>query len=132
MNLKIEVLIMKIYESGEDYLETILILNEEKGCVRAIDVAQKLDFSRPSVSRAISILKKMDYVLIDEKGYIVLTDLGRKIAKKIYDRHCFLIKCFKFLGVSDYVAKIDACRVEHAMSEETFEKLKKFFDDYLI
>ena len=119
---------MKIYESGENYLEAILILKKEKGFARAIDVAQKLDFSRPSVSRAISILKKLGYVLVDESGMIVLTKLGRNLAEKIYDRHCFLIKCFKFLGVSEDVAKFDACRVEHVMSEETFNQLKKFFE----
>lgn len=122
---------MSIYESGENYLEAILILNNENGQVRAIDIAQKLDFSKPSVSRAVAILKRSGYIKVKEDGLIFLTDLGKNIAEKIYDRHCFLFKCFKFLGVQEEVAKIDACKVEHAMSEETFKKLKNFFREML-
>lgn len=119
---------VKIYESGENYLEVILVLSKEKGYVRAIDIAQKLDFSKPSVSRAISILKRLGYVIVDKTGLINLTSDGKKIAEKIYDRHCFLIKFFKFIGVSEKIANFDACRVEHVMSEETFDMLKKFFN----
>lgn len=122
---------MSIYESGENYLEAILILNNENGQVRAIDIAQKLDFSKPSVSRAVAILKRSGYIKVKEDGLIFLTDSGKNIAEKIYDRHCFLFKCFKFLGVQEEVAKVDACKVEHAMSEETFKKLKNFFREML-
>lgn len=122
---------MKIYESGENYLEAILILTKEKKFVRAIDVANMMNFSKPSVSRAISILKKNNFVYIKEDGLICLTEEGEKIAETIYERHCFLIRCFKFLGVSETVAKEDACKVEHAMSQETFEKLKKHFIKFL-
>lgn len=123
---------MKIYESGENYLEAILVLSEEKGYVRAVDVAQKLDFSKPSVSRAVSILKKAGYVSVDENGLIFLTNSGKILASKIYERHCFLVKCFEFLGVSEETARCDACRVEHAMSEETFYKLKEFFSKFFM
>lgn len=119
---------MKIYESGENYLEVMYVLNSEKGYVRSVDVAEKLQFSKPSVSRAVSILKKADLVVIDANGFIKLTEQGRQLAKKIYERHCFLIRCFKFLGVTDEVAKKDACKIEHVISEETFEKFKQYFN----
>lgn len=119
---------MKIRESGENYLEVMLILSQEKGYARSVDIAKKLSFSKPSVSRAVSILKKLGYIFIDDKGRIFLTSDGRKIAEKIYERHCFLIKCFKFLGVSEKNAQEDACKIEHVMSEETFEKLRKHFN----
>ena len=119
---------MKLYESGENYLEAILILSEEKGRVRSVDLAEKMNFSKPSISRAISNFKKNGFVFINEYGFIFLTDEGKKVAKKIYERHCFLVDCFRFLGVSDHIAKKDACRVEHAMSQETFLKLKKYFE----
>lgn len=119
---------MKIHESGEDYLEAIYVLRFKKGYVRSIDIAEKIGVSKPSVSRAISILKRANYISVDENGLIHLTDLGKLLAKKIYEKHCFLIKVFKFLGVNDEIAKKDACRVEHAMSEETFEKFKAYFN----
>ncbi len=119
---------MKIYESGEDYLETMLILHNEKGYIRSVDIADRLEFSKPSVSRAVAILKRAGYVFVDEGGNINLSAVGKKVAEKIYERHCFLVRCFKFLGVDEKIAKRDACRVEHVMSEETFEKFKKYFD----
>ena len=122
---------MKLHESGENYLEAILILNEEKGCVRSVDLAEKMNFSKPSISRAISNFKKSGLVFVNEYGFIFLTDEGKRVAKKIYERHCFLVDCFRFLGVCDEVAKKDACRVEHAMSQETFLKLKKYFEPLL-
>ena len=118
---------MKIYESGENYLEAILILSTEKGYVRSIDVAQKMNFSKPSISRAISVLKSNSLIFVDCEGFIFLTKEGEEIAKEIYERHCFLIEFFMFLGVCEEAAKKDACKVEHAMSKETFLKLKEFF-----
>lgn len=119
---------MKIYESGENYLETILILNREKGNVRSVDIAQKMNFSKPSISRAIAILKRNRLIFVDCEGYIFLTREGENIAKEIYERHCILTKFFIFLGVCKETAKKDACRVEHVMSKETFFKLKEFFN----
>ena len=121
---------MKIYESGENYLETILILKRKNGCVRSVDVAELMNFSKPSVSRAISVLKGNGLIFVDDRGFIFLTREGEKIAEQIYERHCFLTKFFVFLGVNEELAKKDACRVEHAMSQETFEKLKIFFSEF--
>ena len=118
---------MKIYESGENYLETILILSEKIKKVRSVDIAEKMNFSKPSISRAISILKNKKLIFVDKTGFIFLTKEGEKIAKQIYEKHCFLTDFFKFLGVDKDIAKKDACKVEHAMSQETFEKLKIFF-----
>lgn len=120
---------MKIYESGENYLETILILSKQNKFVRSVDIADKMNFSKPSVSRAISVLKNKKLIFVDSVGFIFLTEEGKNIAKQIYEKHCFLIDFFKFLGVEEEIAKKDACKVEHAMSKETFEKLKVFFSD---
>ena len=121
---------MKIHESGENYLEVMLILSKEKGYIRSVDIANKLSFSKASVSRAVSILKKSGYILIDGDGFIFLKKKKKKIAEKIYERHCFLIKCFKFLGVSEKNAEADACKIEHNMSKETFEKLREHFNKF--
>ncbi len=123
---------MQLHESGENYLEVMLILNKEKGYIRSVDIANKLSFSKPSVSRAVSILKKAGHIVMDEDGLITLTESGKLIAEKIYERHCFLVKCFKFLGVSDEIAEEDACRIEHVMSQETFEKLRKHFENIAV
>ena len=120
---------MKIYESGENYLETILILSKQNKFVRSVDIADKMNFSKPSVSRAISVLKNKKLIFVDKTGFIILTKEGEEIAKQIYEKHCFLTDFFKFLGVEEEVAKKDACKVEHAMSQETFEKLKVFFSN---
>lgn len=120
---------MKIYESGENYLETILILSKQNKFVRSVDIADKMNFSKPSVSRAISVLKNKKLIFVDSVGFIFLTEEGENIAKQIYEKHCFLTDFFKFLGVEEKVAKKDACKVEHAMSQETFEKLKVFFSN---
>lgn len=115
----------KIYESGEDYLETILILKNKNGNVRAIDIANYLGFSKPSVSRATSVLKSKGFIVVDN-GHIELTESGRKIAEKTYEKHVtftnFLIK----IGVNEKTAAHDACRIEHAISEESFKCLKEF------
>lgn len=118
---------MKIQESGEDYLEAILVLKEEKGLVHAIDVARHLNFSKPSVSRAMKLLREDGEITVASDGAIELTDKGREIAERIYERHRFLTQWFVELGVSEVQAAIDACRVEHDISAETFQKLKEHF-----
>lgn len=116
---------MKMQESGENYLETILMLKQEKGYVRSIDIAQKLDFSKPSVSRAVGLLRENGYITMDPKeGWIELTDKGRAVAERMYERHQLLSQWLMALGVSEAVAVSDACRIEHVISEETFQRMK--------
>lgn len=114
---------MKIHQSAEDYLETILILRERKGSVRSIDVAGELGFSKASVSVAMKKLRESGYVLMDEDGLLSLTESGQKVASRIYARHRLLTEFFVRLGVDEKVAAADACRIEHDISEETFTKL---------
>ena len=116
---------MKIQESAENYLETILMLKEEKGAVRSIDIARKMDFSKPSISRAVGLLRDNGYVSIDQNGLLGLTDAGLQIAETIYERHTVLTELLTLLGVSPETAAEDACRIEHVISTETFEKLKE-------
>jgi len=118
---------VKIQESGEDYLEAILILKQKNGLVRAIDVARQLNFSKPSVSRAMKLLREDGEVTVTGDGAIELTAKGREIAERIYERHRLLTLWFTELGVSPQQAAIDACRVEHDVSAETFQKLKEHF-----
>ena len=115
---------MKIQESAENYLEAILQLQEEHGSVRSIDVVQHLGFSKPSVSRAMSLLRENGYVTMDKDGLLDLTDAGMAIASRIYERHRLLTEWLTALGVSPEVAAEDACRIEHDISEETFARLK--------
>ncbi|MBR5270685.1 MAG: metal-dependent transcriptional regulator [Clostridia bacterium] len=119
---------MSLYESGENYLETILILKEKYGYVRSIDVARELNVSKPSVSRAVSVLKNDGYISLDQNGMIVLTDEGTRVANKIYERHNIITKHLISLGVSEEVASNDACKIEHVLSDETFEKIKNIVD----
>ena len=116
---------MKIQESAENYLETILMLKEEKGAVRSIDIARKMDFSKPSISRAMSLLRENGYITMDKEGLIDLTGAGMEIASRIYERHRFLCKWLVALGVSPETASEDACRIEHDVSDETFQKIKE-------
>ena len=116
---------MKILESAENYLESILILKNEKGQVRAIDIVNYLGFSKPSVSIAMKQLETNGYIQRNEDGHIFLTDEGLAIAKSVYERHSLLTEFFQKIGVSDKNASTDACRVEHYISQETFEKLKE-------
>lgn len=115
----------QIYESGENYLETILILHNKTGYVRAVDVATELGFSKPSVSRAMSILKDAGHIVISREGQIELTESGRAIAEKIYERHRLLTEYLIAIGVDEKTAAEDACRMEHVISELTFQKLKE-------
>lgn len=116
---------MKIQESAENYLETILILKNKNGAVRSIDIANELGFSKPSVSIAMKNLRENGYIEVDSSGYITLLDSGRKIAEKIYERHTTLSKWLVSLGVDAKTAAEDACRIEHIISSESFEAIKK-------
>jgi len=116
---------MKIYESGENYLETILIIEERAGNVRAVDIANELGFSKPSVSRAMGILRRDGFIDIDENGSIELTKQGQKTAAAVYERHNLIADYFvKALGVERETALEDACRIEHVISDESFDKMK--------
>ena len=117
---------MDMQESGEMYLETILILKEKNKNVRAIDVAEDMGFSKPSVSRGLSILKEEKCISVDEKGFITLTRKGSQIAKKIYERHVVLSDMLVALGVDKKTALEDACRVEHVISDKSFAAIKKY------
>ncbi|MBQ6495812.1 MAG: metal-dependent transcriptional regulator [Firmicutes bacterium] len=116
-------------ESGEMYLETILILSNQQNSVRSIDIAEYMNYSKPSISRAVNNLKNDGYIIIDERGNIALTKNGRDIAEKIYERHLVLSEMFESLGVSKETAVDDACKVEHVISDETFEAFKKHLND---
>ena len=116
---------MALMESGEMYLETILILSKKLPQVRSIDVADEMSYSKPSVSRAMSILRSGGYIEIDRNGAITFTQLGKELAEKIYDRHTTLSQALELIGVSKKTAVEDACRVEHYISEETFTAIKE-------
>lgn len=116
---------MQLQESGQMYLETILILSKKSNSVRSIDISEYMSFSKPSVSRAVNLLKDGGYILISKEGYITLTASGREIAEKIYERHTILTKCLIALGVSEETAAEDACKIEHDISDETFSAIKR-------
>lgn len=115
----------KIQESSEDYLETILILSKRIPYVRSIDIVNELGFSKPSVSVAMKKLRESGEIIMDDNGYISLTESGMAIASKVYERHTVLSSLFERLGVSEETAADDACRVEHVISDETFDRLKE-------
>ena len=117
---------MNIYESAEDYLEAILMIQERKGYVRSIDIAEELQFSKASVSIAMKKLRENGYVSVDHAGKITLLKPGREIAERIYERHKVLTSLFERLGVNHDIAAKDACKVEHDLSPETFNALKRF------
>ena len=117
---------IKIQESGENYLETILMLQRQGVDVRSINIAVELGYTKPSISRAMSILKANDFIVMDSKGYITLTEKGREVAERMYERHLFLSSCLEKIGVSEETAVKDACRIEHVISQESFEKLKEY------
>lgn len=119
---------MVLMESGEMYLENILILSNELSAVHSIDVSQRMGFSKPSVSRAIKILKENGYINVDPYGAITLTDSGRSLAERIYERHTALTKALMLLGVDEETAQDDACRMEHYISEKTFSAIKKHLE----
>ena len=121
---------MHLQESGEMYLETILILSLKGNYVRSIDVSEYMGYSKPSVSRAIGLLKNGGYVIVDEDGYLHLTDAGLEAAEKTYERHKVLTALFVELGVDEATAARDACKIEHDISDETFEALKRVAREY--
>lgn len=121
---------MALLESGEMYLETIHVLSQKSAQVRSIDVAEEMGFSKPSVSRAMGILKKEGFIEIDGSGNITLTSSGEKHAKRIYERHTLLTDLFIRLGVDEKIAAEDACRVEHYLSDETFDAIKAHASQY--
>ena len=116
---------MKIHESAENYLETILVLSKRQPYVRSIDIANELEFSKPRVSVAMKNLRLNGYINVDESGFITLTDSGMEIASNIYDRHLILRKWLEFLGISPETAEQDACKIEHTLSKETYAALRK-------
>lgn len=117
---------MHLQESGEMYIESIYVLSKKSGNVRSIDVCEYLGYSKPSVSRAMSLLKKGGFVLMDTNGYLTLTDAGREVAEKMYQRHTVLSEWFMSLGVTEATAVEDACKIEHHISDESFEAIKEF------
>lgn len=116
---------MRLQESGEMYLETILVLSKKSQAVRSVDVGEYMGFSKPSVSRAIGLLKNGGYVLMDKNGYLTLTDLGLEVANKIYERHTLLTEFLVKIGVDKETAANDACKMEHVISDETFAAIKR-------
>ena len=119
-----------IHASAEDYLETILVLQERRGSVRSIDIVNELGYSKPSVSIAMKKLRESGYISMAADGCITLNDSGLEIANRIYRRHKYLTRLFTLLGVSESVAAEDACKVEHDLSDETFTKIREFLDKY--
>lgn len=120
---------MKIQESAENYLEMIFILSQKLGQVRSIDVAKELNFSKPSVSIAMKNLRENGYVELDNSGHLVLTEKGITIATKVYEKHTLVTKLLMHIGVPEEIAKIDACKIEHDLSETTVEKMKLFIEE---
>ena len=116
---------MPIYESGEDYLETILLLHRKTGFVRSVDIAAELNYSKPSISRAMNILKDDGFITVESGGQIMLTEKGKAKAESVYERHVIITEFFeKVLGVE--IAAHDACKIEHIISDESYQKLKEF------
>jgi Mn-dependent DtxR family transcriptional regulator len=121
---------LKIHESAEDYLETILILSQRQPSVRSIDIATELDYSKPSVSVAMKHLRENGYITVNDEGHIKLTPSGLAIAAKIYERHTVISEILESMGVNPKVAAEDACRVEHVISTESFDAIKKYIKDH--
>lgn len=121
---------MRIQESGEMYLESIYVLTKKNGSVRSIDIAEYMGYSKPSISRAMGLLKDGDFIKIAKDGSITLTRAGIAVAEKIYERHTLLSNLLIRLGVSEETASEDACKLEHAISDESFEAIKRFITEY--
>lgn len=117
---------MHLQESGEMYLETIYVLSQTSNSVRSIDVAEHMGYSKPSVSRAMGLLKQGGYVVVDKDGFLVLTEEGRNMAEKIFARHTVVSKLLITMGVSEKTAAEDACKIEHVISDETFNAIKNY------
>ena len=121
---------MGIHESGEMYLETIYVLQKQRGLVRSVDISEHMGYSKPSVSRAVGLLKSGGYIQVDKDGSITLTETGKTTAQKIYERHTVLSSMLIALGVSEKTALEDACRLEHAISDESFEAIKRHIKNF--
>ena len=119
----------KLHASGEDYLEAILVLHKKLGMVRSVDVARHMEVSKPSVCVAVNALKEGGFLTMNEDHFLHLTDVGREVAEKIYERHCFFTEQLIAAGVDPRIAEADACRIEHVISTESFEHLKKSFEN---
>ena len=120
---------MRLQESGEMYLETIYVLNKSRGAVRSIDVAEHMGYSKPSVSRAMGLLKKGGYVVVDPEGLLTLTEEGIRVAEKIFERHTILSGLLIRLGVDAKVAAEDACKIEHVISDDTFRAIRRALEE---
>ena len=116
---------MKLYESGEDYLEAVLMLQKKNGMVRSVDLARHMEVSKPSFSRAVAILQEGGFLTVDSDYFLHLTDVGCEVAEKIYERHCFFTEQLIAAGVDPKTAEADACRIEHIISDESFSRLKE-------
>ena len=116
---------MKLRASGEDYLESVLILQKKQGMVRSVDLARYMGFSKPSISHAVGVLKNGGFLTVDGDGFLHLTDIGREVAEKVYERHLFFTKQLVAAGVDLETAEQEACRMEHAISDTSFQKLKE-------
>lgn len=122
---------MRLHRSGEDYLKVILILEQKRGYVRSSDVAEQMKVTKPSVTNATRLLREGGFLMMDGDKQIYLTELGREVAESIYERHCILTEGLIYLGVDPEMAEQDACRIEHDISRETFEKLKEYWERFL-
>ena len=116
---------MKLYASGEDYLEAVLVLQRKQGMVRSVDLAWHMGFSKPSISHAVGGLKNGGFLIVDDDGFLHLTAIGQEVAEKIYERHLFFMEQFIAAGVDQETAEQDACRIEHIISDESFSRLKE-------
>ena len=121
---------MHLQESGEMYLESIYILTKKSGYLRSLDIAEFMGYSKPSISRAVGLLKKAGYIVVDQIGYITLTETGKEIAEKIYERHTTLAELLMKLGVDEETATEDACKIEHNISDKSFEAIKKHVEKH--
>ena len=116
---------MKLHASGEDYLETILVLQKKRGMVRSVDVARHMEVSKPSVCHAVATLRDGGFIMMDEDHFLHLTDVGREVAERTYERHCFFTEQLIAAGVDPKTAEADACRIEHTISQDSFEKIRR-------
>ena len=122
---------MRLQESGEMYLESIYVLSKAQGTVRSIDISEYMGYSKPSVSRAVNLLKNGGYIVMDKDNLITLTDSGLEIAKKIFERHTLLANLLIQLGVSEKTAAEDACKMEHSISDESFEAIRRYMENHM-
>ena len=119
---------MKLHASGEDYLETILVLQKKRGMVRSVDVARHMEVSKPSVCHAVATLRDGGFLMMDEDHFLHLTDVGREVAERIYERHRFFTEQLIAAGVDPKTAEADACRIEHTISQDSFEKIRRAYE----